>query len=495
MLPAILLAAGVGFVFWRLSQHKGPLLDAHLPGDTENAVIFAAAHEKNPSKLRAFARSLLPHFPAAASTLFARAARAEQPVAAGGIQGLFTYGVPGAQGGDLFTYTTPDAQYEGLFSYASSSGATAIEFANGDAGGFSNSDAAGGFDLFKSLKTMASDAAKIGPLAFVPGAGAAVILATGLAAAGHTKEGKKIGTDLSKSKVLSTIAQGYQSGYMQANPAYFARTLIAGAADESLHGQRLDRAILDQRHAVSKWLGDKAKYAGSAAGVPPTVTPALTAAANVAEGKPIPANVVQAASGVVGQAVGPVASQALEQGAQYGDQLTNGATSQALAAVAQARSAVPPQAVHAFDTGVALTVARGLQQRGYAAAHNLLPDQHPAGKVVFALNAPTGDLLTAAIQSVQQKLPLGAANTVHHVVAMIVAQPELGRLSPHDLALRLRVSEPVARVALASVSHEVPGAPVVHAQRLQAVVGKPAPPTGRSSQVAAWTQHYNQSAE
>src|SRR5580698_9117011 len=106
MLPAVLIAAGVGFVVWRLTHPKGPLLDVHLPKETEDAVVIAASHEKNPQRLRAFAQSLLPDFPSAASALFARAV-AITPTSAGGFQGLFTYAdLDRAPGGDVYTYAT-----------------------------------------------------------------------------------------------------------------------------------------------------------------------------------------------------------------------------------------------------------------------------------------------------------------------------------------------------------------------------------------------------
>src|SRR5208337_4774946 len=83
MLVPIVLATGLGLLVWRAVKNNRPLLDAHLPKDTENAVVYAASHETNPSKLRAFGHSLLKDFPAAASVLFARAVKVEQDVATG----------------------------------------------------------------------------------------------------------------------------------------------------------------------------------------------------------------------------------------------------------------------------------------------------------------------------------------------------------------------------------------------------------------------------
>jgi hypothetical protein len=474
----IVIGVGLGFLAWRAVKNQRPLLDAHLPKDAENAVVFAASHETDPSKLRAFGHALLQDFPAAASVLFARAVKvtpqAGPATAAGGtIPGtLFTYGVNGMTDGDLYTYGATEGTL-----YATAGESDVV-----------------GWNLFHAIKTMAQDAAKIGPLAFIPGAGAAVVLATGLAAAGHTKAGKKIGADLGKNKVLNGIAHAYTSGYMQANPAFFAKSLVLSATDDVLHGKRLDKAILDQRHAVAGWLTDKAKYASQATGVPPQVTPALTAAANVAEGKPVPANAIAAASSVVGAAVGPAASDALEQGAQYGDQLTNGATSQALAAVSRARQSLPQGVQHAFDSGLALKVGQDLQQKGYAAAHGLLRDMHPAAKVVGALNVATNDLLGDALARVQAQLPPNAAAIAHQAASAVIANPGMARLSSNELAAQLGIPEIIARVVLASMSHEVPGAPLLHPHRLEAVVGRPAPPTGRARPAAPFVAHYNQQA-
>lgn len=431
----LLLVTGVGYLVWRgISQPTHRLLDTHLPHNIEDAVVVASSHETNPTKLRAFAHSLLPAYPAAASVLFARATR-------------------------LQTHHEPHMS-------------------------------SGGFDLFRTIKTMAHDAAKIGPLAFVPGAGAAVILATGLAAAGHTKEGKKIGTDLAKNPVLNTIAKTYTSGYMQANPAYFANTLIAATADRALHGERLDRAIMDNRQAVGTWLANKAALAGQIAGVPPSTTQALTAAANVAQGKPIPQNIVQAASGVVGAAVGPGASEALERGAHYGGQLAGPAAQEALTHIQQAKELLSPQLQHSFDSGVALAAAQQLQRKGFAAAHGLLRDAHPAAQALSALQAPTDDLLRTALSQVQDRLPPNAADLAHNAAVAIVSNPALGRLPSTELAARLRIPEVIARVVLASVSHEVPGSPIVHPHRLQAALGRPAAPPPPSQQAQAWSSHY-----
>jgi hypothetical protein len=444
MLVPALLVTGLGLLVWRATRERPRLLDVHLPPETENAVVWAASHEQNPLALRSFANSLLPDFPSAASVLMARA--------------------------NLHETVAPSVSPHAA------------------------GDVAGGFNLFHAIKTAAQDATKVGPLAFIPGAGAAVVLASGVAAAGHTRGGKRIGTDLAKNKILNAVTKGYTGGYMQANPAYFARTLVASASDEVLHGKRLDKAILDQRHAVSSWLTDKASYASQAAGVPPVVTPALTAAANIAAGKPIPSNIVNVAAGVVGSAVGPEASDALQQGAAYGDKLTGGATTQALAAVAQARNAVPPHVQHAFDSGVALSVGQHLQSKGFTGAEDLLKNVHPASQVVGALNASTDDLLTTAIKSLQQRLPAGSADVAQRAAAEVVANPALARASSEDLARQLGITEPIARVVLASLTNTSAG-PVVHAQRLAAVVGRPSPPTGHvAPQQSRWVDLYGAQA-
>ncbi len=422
-----------------IAASKRPL-DANLPQDVEDAVFAALHQETDPAKLRAFAQTLLPNYPTAASVLNARAAKLAVETAAFGV-------------------------------------------------GFK-------FQPWKGLAKIAKDAVKVGPIAFIPGAGAAAILAVGAVEAGHTKAGKKIGADLAKNKVLSGIAKAYQSTYQQANPAFFAKTLILGASDELLHGKNLGKALTDEFKKTGQYFADKGKLAGNVAGVPPQVTSAMTAAGQLAEGKPLPKDLLSAAGAVVGAAAGPAATAALQQGAAYGNQLAQGATGPLLTQIAAAKSALPPAVTHAFDSGLAIQTAQHLQDKGYAAAHALLPPDATgslAGKVVTALNAPTKDLLSAAIKDVKQSLPPGAADLAHRTAAAIVTQPQLAHLSSHELARKLGIHESVARVALASVSHEVPGAPLVHAHRLEHLVGRPSPPvlpTGGQDPSVQWVAYY-----
>ena len=347
------------------------------------------------------------------------------------------------------------------------------------------------------LAHVVKDAVKIGPLAFVPGAGAAVVLASGIAALGHTAAGKKIGTDLAKNKVLSTIAKTYTTTYQQANPLFFAKGLVLGAADEMLHGKNIGQALADQTKKGVAFVADGVKRSASAAGVPPTVLPAINAAANIAEGGNIPSNIVNAAGTVVGQAVGPAATAALQQGSAYADQLAKGVTGPVLAQIADARAALPPEVTHAFDSGIALQLGQHLQGKGYAAAHALLPpgDGSIASKVITALNGPK-DLLSAAVKDVQRSLPQGAADLAHRATAAIVSQPALAKLSSPQLAQHLNVPETIARTALASVSHEVPGAPIVHPHRLEHIVGRPSAPdpSRRGRHHDAWVAHYTPQA-
>jgi hypothetical protein len=436
-----------------VAASKRPL-DANLPQATENAVLTALGQEADPTKLQAFAQTLLPQYPVAASVLMARAAKLFVENAAFGTGAIGPLGLVGELGK-----------------------AVGVGFK---------------FQPLKGLKAIAKDAVKVGPVAFIPGAGAAVVLATGAVEAGHTKAGKKIGTDLAKNKVLNTIAKGYSSGYMQANPAFFAKTLVLGAADEALHGKNIGQAIADQGKQVSKWLSDKAKYASQVAGVPPQAVPALTAAANIAEGKPLPKDLLNAAGAVVGQALGPAATAALQQGAALGTQLAQGAP--VLAQIASVKNALPPATQHAFDSGLAIQLGQHLQNKGYAAAHALLPPVAggQVGKVLSALNAPTQDLMSTAVADVKRSLPAGAADLAHRAAAALVSTPALAQLSSTDLAKKLGVPEPIARTALASVSHEVPGSPLVHAQRLEAIVGRPSPPTpGGPDPSAVWVTQYN----
>lgn len=399
------------------------ILDPHLPKETEEAVIIASTKETNPTPLRSFAEALLPDFPGAASTLLARATVLSSAV------------------------TQPSTS---------------------------------GFNLFKSI---ASDAAKIGPLAFIPGAGAAIVLATGVAAAGHTKapivkDVKKAVDKLNQNKIFHTITKAYSTGLNQANPAYFAATLVGTAADETLHGRRLDKAILDQRQAVTGWLSTKAQYATSVAGLPPATAPALSGAAAVASGKPIPAAVIDVAAKTIPG--GPVAQDALRAGATFGVDLASGkkVDKAALDAMAHAKSLLPTaEAQHAFDVGVTLAVGKKLQDTGFAGAQDLIKAESAPGKVLSALNMRSKDLVSSAVKNLQRALPANAAATARQVSEAIVRDPSLAHLSPAALAQHLGVTEPVARGVLASTSHEVPGSPIVHSARMRTVFGAPpAPP-------------------
>jgi hypothetical protein len=340
------------------------------------------------------------------------------------------------------------------------------------------------------FKKLLHDVTKVGPLAFVPGVGAGAMLALGTGAGvGHihtpiVRDVARAADKLAKNPIVHAVTQGYTSLMKQTNPAYFASTLVAGAGDEALHGVPLGKAILDQRHAVTKWIADKARYASQIAGVPPQATQALTAAANLAEGKPIAQNIMAVASGVLGQTVGPAAQQALQQGAAIGHKIAReGFTPAAISQIVTAKQKLGPAEAHALDTGTALTVAQHLQSKGYAAAHALMPPVSggPAGKVIAALHAPTSDLLSTAMTNVKQSLPPNPAAQVRRVATELVRHPELAHLPSHELAHRFRVHEPIARVALASFSHEVPGAPIFHHHRLEAI--------GPNS-IGPWTAYY-----
>ena len=440
-----------------IAASKRPL-DANLPQATENAVLVAVSQETDPAKLRAFAQTLLPTYPVAASVLLGRAVAMDPNFV--GVSGAF--------------------RYEGL-RLPSLDGVGVGKFK---------------FQPFHGIAKLAKDAVKVGPLAFVPGAGAAAILATAAVEAGHTKAGKRIGTDLAKNKVLKGLATAYTKGYQQANPAFFAKTLILGASDDLLHGNNLGQAVKNAWHKTGGYLVDKAKLAGNVAGVPPQATQALTAAGNLAEGKPLPKDILGAAGAVLGAAVGPAATAALQQGAALGNQLAaQGAP--VLAQIAAAKNALPPNVTHAFDSGLAISTAQHLQSKGYAAAHALLPTQPIAGKVLSALSNPAQNLLAPAIANLQQSLPADAADLAHQAVAKLVAQPDLAKLSSFDLAKQLNIAEPVARAALASLSHEVSGAPLVHPQRLEVIVGKhthqPHPP-GAPEPSAAFVAQYGAQA-
>jgi hypothetical protein len=500
-------------------------LDASLPKATEDAVMVAVSQETDPAKLRAFAQTLLPTYPVAASVLLARAVTLDPSFGVGGVfryEGLRLPGLdddgPAAGVGfnplhafmDVVKVTpigatvnftenkVRDHKHHGHHAHE-------IRGAKVDRGAVTRylekkllpePPAIGvgfKFQPFHGIAKLAKDAVKVGPLAFVPGAGAAAILATAAVEAGHTKAGKNIGKDLAKNPVLKGLATAYTKGYQQANPAFFAKTLVLGGADDLLHHKSLGQAFKDAWHTTGGYLVDKAKIASNIAGVPPQATAALTAAGNLAEGKPLPKDILGAAGAVLGAAVGPAATAALQQGAALGNQLAaQGAP--VLAQIAAAKNALPPNVAHAFDSGLAISTAQHLQSKGYAAAHTLMPDQ---GKILSALSNPTQNLLPGAIKNLQQALPADAANLAHDAVAKLVASPQLAKLSSFDLAKQLNIAEPVARAALASMSHEVPGAPLAHPQRLEAIVGKhihrPRPP-GVPDPSAAFVVQYGAQA-
>ena len=63
-----------------IAATKHRLLDPDLPQSTEDAVLVAVKQEIDPAKLRAFAQTLLPSYPVAASALQARAVMFESGV-------------------------------------------------------------------------------------------------------------------------------------------------------------------------------------------------------------------------------------------------------------------------------------------------------------------------------------------------------------------------------------------------------------------------------
>ena len=220
-------------------------LDANLPQDTENAVLIAVKQETDPLKLQAFAQSLLPQYPSAASVLMARMASliagnttstgVGDAIAGNGLasgqslspgQSVFSPG-GGTElrlqtDGNLVLYhgktplwntgakpggTSVTMQPDGNLVYATWSccpgnhvpGSSLAIQDDGNAvvsapggrpvwstqtQGFKSQIQGGGFNLFKTIKTVAQDAVKVGPLAFIPGAGAAIVLASAAAAAG-----------------------------------------------------------------------------------------------------------------------------------------------------------------------------------------------------------------------------------------------------------------------------------------------------------------------
>ena len=214
-----------------IAASKRPL-DASLPQATENAVLVAVSQETDPAKLRAFAQSLLPQYPVAASVLNARAVTLDPSV---GVSGVFRYEglrLSGLDGPGHHTVAESLKHKEQAVKIAEYIRDNLPPEPPAIGVGFK-------FQPFHGIAKLAKDAVKVGPLAFVPGAGAAAILAMAAVEAGHTKVGKNIGKDLAKNPVLKGIATAYTKGYQQANPAFFAKTLVLGGVDDLLHHKSL----------------------------------------------------------------------------------------------------------------------------------------------------------------------------------------------------------------------------------------------------------------
>lgn len=80
-MPVLLGLLGVFGLLLLLTKTGGPKLDPNLPTQTKTAVTFAYFFERDPSKLRAFAKALLPTYPLAAKALTFKATNLQKNVA------------------------------------------------------------------------------------------------------------------------------------------------------------------------------------------------------------------------------------------------------------------------------------------------------------------------------------------------------------------------------------------------------------------------------
>ena len=476
MLVPIVVLSGVGWLVWRgISWHPSgggtvvggaelvSPLDTHLSPDTDRAVEIAILKETEPTNLRRFSVALLPDFPGAASALAAQAALLEQP----------------------------------------------------------SDDAAGGFNLLpkfvrKEIQSLGKDAGKAAVFtSLVPGVGLPTALA--VAVAGHPA-GKIVNATVGRIPIVRDVAhvtdklsksvpfQLAQKAFVTVHPAMFATMLMAGAGNEALDGQKLDKVLNSVRLQGGAWLKQEGALASLVPVIGQVLSPALTTAGALALGEPIPDAAIDIAASVVPG--GPVAQAAVKTGGTFAVDLSKhqsfskAAFGAARAAAMQAAAAagVPSQIVGtAFDLGMGIAQGKNLQRAGFGVASSLLKAEGGtlAEKALDAMNlSGTGDLVQGALGKLQQALPPGAADAAKQAAGTLVKNPAVK--TSVQLAQAAHVPEPVARAVLAATTRAAVGAgghaaPVVHSNVLHAIVGPPSPPVagmpGRADRLA-WVRRY-----
>lgn len=223
-------------------------------------------------------------------------------------------------------------------------------------------------------------------------------------------------------------------------------------------------AVADHFRAVGGQIGAVLRLLAKALSFVPGVGTVLAAVfaglGSLAAGEPIDAAILDSVANAVPG--GGIAKDALKSGVAAARKLIEGG-SLGEAALAASRSAivsygVPPEALAAFDIGVALGTGKGLQEAGFRA---------------FALFAPGNDLIERGIaytkaiaKSVASAIPIEQvlqktlgdelskvdASGLGDAIAAIVEQPTRLAMGSYELAEKLGVPEAVARAAQAVMS-------------------------------------------
>jgi hypothetical protein len=421
--------------------------DQDLPKDIEDAVFVALRQETDPAKLRAFSQTLLPQYPVAASVLASQALALD-------------YAPPPQVGTSGFNVLPKFVRRE--------------------------------------VQSVGKDLGKVAAVAsVVPGVGLPTLLA--LQVASHPA-GKIVKNTIGRIPVVHNVAgavsklskslpvQLAQKAFVTVHPALFGTMLLAGAGNEALQGEKLDKVLNGVRLQGGDWLKQEGALASLVPVIGTVLSPALTAAGALALGEPIPEAAIDIAAGVVPG--GPIAQAAVKTGATFAVDLSKhekldvaalGAARTAAIAAGQA-AGIPPQVVgSAFDLGMGLAQGKNLQKAGFGMASSLLKAEGGtiAEKALDAINLGGSDLVHGALGALKGALPPGAATMAKHAASTLIQNPAIQTST--QLATSAGVPEPVARAVLASVTREVvPGAPhaapVLQPHVLNAILGQPSAP-------------------
>lgn len=248
-------------------------------------------------------------------------------------------------------------------------------------------------------------------------------------------------------------------------------TLVASAmgdlAERIAHGENVFDAVKASAQGGLTNLQRAAPYIETIVSVVPGVGPELAAGLAVgialAEGEPLSEVAVDGALAALPG--GALAHQAAKAAIVFGSALLQGKPLD-VAAMGAARSALPKEPAYyraAFDVGVGLAQGKSLQSVGFQGVKDLLAGDSAMQALELQKLAPgllaqgknIGDFLENKLGSELARIP-GASEAVHSVVSRIVSDPTLGKLTSGDLAKKLKLAEPIARAALASVTRHGP---------------------------------------